>query len=184
MNAPLVDKEQRARRLLTDCREHLSRGDAAAAVHFLMRAVGELGDSSGHSTDTLRAAVAEKLSSTQDLHSLLSKLELSTSLPSSAAGSSQQRVGRSVESSRASSQQFFDMAEARNASFGPCIHMDTEGAVLPVSMGSSDSFQCPHCGGVFAVVRREQHLSKWCPAAPGVSVEAQLDTDSDDGMVT
>lgn len=186
MNAPqgITDREERARRLLTDCKEHLSRGDAAAAVHFLMRAVEELGDSCGHSTEALRAAVAQKLSSPQDINSLLSKLEISASQPSSAAPpGSQHPAGMSVESSRASSQQFFDLADARNAAHSQFAHMDTDATILPVSMGS-ESFQCPHCGGVFAVVRRQQHLSTWCPAASGVNRDTIIDSDSDDGMVT
>jgi hypothetical protein len=136
MNAPqITDREQRARRLLSDCRQHLSRGNAAAASHLLMRAVGELGDASGHSTETLRAAVAEKLSTPQDLHSLLAKLEISTGPSFRASCSSQPRVERSVASSRASSQQCFEIAaEARNVTFSPWLQMDSEGVVLPMGV--------------------------------------------------
>lgn len=184
MNVPhqVTDKEQRARRLLSDCRQHLSRGDAAAAAHMLMRAVNELGQSSGHSTSELRASMAQKLSSPQDLHSLLERLEISTRQSLHSFGCSQP-AATSVESSRASSQQCFELLDARGAHNSHTMHMDIGGGATPAIV-DSESFQCPHCGGVFATVRREQHLRNWCPAAPTINAEAHLDTYSDDGMVT
>jgi hypothetical protein len=185
MNASqITDREQRARRLLSDCRQHLSRGDAAAGAHLLMRAVCELGEASGHSTESVRAAVAEKLSAPQDLHNLLAKLEISAGQPVRTICSSQRRGDGSVESSRASSQQCFEVAaEARNVAFRPWFNVDSNEAVLPVSL-DSESFQCPYCSGVFALVRKEQHLRNWCTAAPAVDEEEVRDADSDDGMVT
>ena len=185
MNAPQVipDKAERARRLLSDCRQHLSRGDPATAVQLLMRAVGELGESSGHSTETLRAAFAEKLSGPQDLHSLLARMEISASQSCSVGAGSQHQAARSDECSRASSQQCFELADARSATHAACFHMDTDAAAPSISV-DSQSFQCPQCGGVFALVRREQHLSLWCPAAQRICASDRLDSDSDDGMVT
>jgi hypothetical protein len=185
MNSPQVtDKEHRARQLMSDCRQHLSRGDASAAAHLLMRAVVELGEASGHSPETLRAAVAEKLSTPQDLHSLLAKLEISTSQPFRGSCAVQRNLNTSIETSRASSQQCFELAaEARNAAFNPWLQMGSREAILPVSVGS-ESFQCPRCQGVFALARREQHLRNWCAAAPATDGGDQIDTDSDDGMST
>jgi hypothetical protein len=175
----LVGREQRARRLLSDCREFLNRGDGAGAVHCLMQAVTELGDSSGHTTASLHAAFVERLSSMEDINTLLSRLEISTR----ETASGKPAALPSVESSRNSSQQFFDYVDMRHAQPTTSVIQSSNEGLSQTLSSVSGSFQCPHCHGVFSSGRRDQHMSRWCPAV-GMATIDHSDDDSDSDMVT
>eukprot|EP00892_Ulva_mutabilis_P012349 jgi/Ulvmu1/9487/UM052_0057.1 len=171
--APALCASKLARRHLDDCRQHVQRGDAPSAMHCLLQAVSHMGGEAGAAdAQKLRDDFLARVRTMDDLQTLLSGLQLTTQETRRGPAD-----GMSAAPSTASSMS--------SSLHGVHIAQDSRGQAALSCQQESSSFHCPSCGGVFALDRREQHYSQWCPALqhrPGHIL--CLDSDSGSDMVT
>lgn len=165
---PALSGSELARRHIDDCKQHLQKGDASSAMHCLLQAVCQNGGAAGASdAQKLRSTFLERVKTTNDIHALLSRLDLSDSAPRC-----RDADGMSAAPSAASS-----MSSSMHASTH--VHA-SRGHILGSDYIDSSSFLCEACGGVFARDRQEQHYRQWCPALRHIADEG-VDHDSDSG---